>query len=117
MRAVVLSQGEARDLYFLHMISSVRPLHLINDIPTTIFANYKCAIMLITKCNCQPLKKGFKSALSIFSCRKTYEIDGVRGFFKGAACRMLVIAPLLGIAQTVYFLGVAETMLGFCGWQ
>ena len=38
--------------------------------------------------------------------------EGWRAFFKGASCRVLVIAPLFGIAQTVYYLGVAEYILG-----
>lgn len=38
--------------------------------------------------------------------------EGPTAFFKGAACRMIVIAPLFGIAQTVYYLGIAETLLG-----
>jgi len=38
--------------------------------------------------------------------------EGWRALFKGAACRMMVIAPLFGIAQTVYFIGVAEWVLG-----
>ncbi|KAK5646941.1 hypothetical protein RI129_005405 [Pyrocoelia pectoralis] len=38
--------------------------------------------------------------------------EGPKAFFKGGACRMIVIAPLFGIAQTVYYLGVAEMLLG-----
>lgn len=38
--------------------------------------------------------------------------EGPIAFFKGGACRMIVIAPLFGIAQTVYYLGVAEWLLG-----
>lgn len=38
--------------------------------------------------------------------------EGPQAFFKGAACRMIVIAPLFGIAQMVYYLGVAENLLG-----
>lgn len=38
--------------------------------------------------------------------------EGPTAFFKGGACRMIVIAPLFGIAQTVYYLGVAEKLLG-----
>lgn len=30
---------------------------------------------------------------------------------KGAGCRALVIAPLFGIAQGVYFLGIGERIL------
>uniref|UniRef100_A0A8C9KAF1 Mitochondrial glutamate carrier 1 n=1 Tax=Panthera tigris altaica TaxID=74533 RepID=A0A8C9KAF1_PANTA len=38
--------------------------------------------------------------------------EGPSAFLKGAYCRALVIAPLFGIAQVVYFLGIAETLLG-----
>lgn len=38
--------------------------------------------------------------------------EGPLAFFKGAGCRMVVIAPLFGIAQTVYYLGVGEYILG-----
>ena len=37
--------------------------------------------------------------------------EGWQAFFKGASCRVLVIAPLFGIAQTVYYLGVGEYLL------
>lgn len=43
---------------------------------------------------------------------RTYRKEGISAFFKGAGCRMIVIAPLFGIAQTVYYLGVAEYLLG-----
>ncbi|XP_065334486.1 mitochondrial glutamate carrier 1-like isoform X2 [Cloeon dipterum] len=43
---------------------------------------------------------------------KIMKNEGPSAFFKGAACRMIVIAPLFGIAQTVYYLGVAERLLG-----
>ncbi|XP_022193503.1 mitochondrial glutamate carrier 1 isoform X3 [Nilaparvata lugens] len=43
---------------------------------------------------------------------KTLKNEGPTAFFKGGACRMIVIAPLFGIAQTVYYLGVAEKLLG-----
>ncbi|XP_077301094.1 mitochondrial glutamate carrier 1-like [Arctopsyche grandis] len=46
---------------------------------------------------------------------KTMKEEGPRAFFKGGACRMMVIAPLFGIAQTVYFLGVAEALLSSLG--
>lgn len=44
--------------------------------------------------------------------RKILKHEGPQAFFKGGACRMIVIAPLFGIAQMVYFLGVAEFLLG-----
>lgn len=43
---------------------------------------------------------------------KTLQHEGPTAFFKGGLARMIVIAPLFGIAQTVYFLGVAEGLLG-----
>ena len=38
--------------------------------------------------------------------------EGPKALFKGAACRMMVMAPLFGIAQMVYFIGIAEYCLG-----
>uniref|UniRef100_A0A8C4ZRK8 Mitochondrial glutamate carrier 1 n=1 Tax=Gadus morhua TaxID=8049 RepID=A0A8C4ZRK8_GADMO len=43
--------------------------------------------------------------------RKILRNEGPGAFLKGAYCRALVIAPLFGIAQVVYFLGVAEYFL------
>jgi len=43
---------------------------------------------------------------------KIMKHEGPSAFLKGAACRMIVIAPLFGIAQMVYFFGVAEFLLG-----
>lgn len=44
--------------------------------------------------------------------RRTFYEEGMKAFFKGAGCRVMVMAPLFGIAQTVYYLGVAEFLLG-----
>ncbi|VDK75629.1 unnamed protein product [Litomosoides sigmodontis] len=38
--------------------------------------------------------------------------EGPRALFKGAICRMLVMAPLFGIAQMVYYTRIAEFLLG-----
>jgi solute carrier family 25 glutamate transporter 18/22 len=43
---------------------------------------------------------------------KILRYEGPKALFKGAVCRMMVIAPLFGIAQTVYYIGVAEYFLG-----
>lgn len=37
--------------------------------------------------------------------------EGPSAFLKGAGCRALVIAPLFGIAQVMYFVGVGEYVL------
>jgi len=44
--------------------------------------------------------------------KKILKNEGPSAFFKGALCRMIVIAPLFGIAQMVYFFGIAETLMG-----
>ncbi|XP_059383255.1 mitochondrial glutamate carrier 1-like isoform X1 [Carassius carassius] len=44
--------------------------------------------------------------------RKIMHKEGPTAFLKGAGCRALVIAPLFGIAQVVYFVGVGEFLLG-----
>lgn len=50
--------------------------------------------------------------LSVYICRRIMSREGPAAFLKGATCRALVIAPLFGIAQGVYFLGVGEAVLG-----
>lgn len=47
--------------------------------------------------------------------QRILQTEGVKAFFKGAMCRVMVIAPLFGIAQTVYYLGVAEYCLNQLG--
>lgn len=43
---------------------------------------------------------------------KIFKDEGPKALFKGAACRMMVMAPLFGIAQMVYYIGFAEKVLG-----
>uniref|UniRef100_A0A671S838 Mitochondrial glutamate carrier 2 n=1 Tax=Sinocyclocheilus anshuiensis TaxID=1608454 RepID=A0A671S838_9TELE len=45
--------------------------------------------------------------------RKILRREGPTAFLKGAYCRALVIAPLFGIVQVVYFLGVGEYILSY----
>uniref|UniRef100_A0A4W5LAB0 Solute carrier family 25 member 22b n=1 Tax=Hucho hucho TaxID=62062 RepID=A0A4W5LAB0_9TELE len=49
--------------------------------------------------------------------RKILRQEGPSAFLKGAYCRAMVIAPLFGIAQVVYFLGVGEFLLSFLPQQ
>jgi len=42
----------------------------------------------------------------------TFRTEGWHALFKGGFCRMLVMAPLFGIAQMVYYFGVGEFVLG-----
>lgn len=40
-----------------------------------------------------------------------YRHEGPSAFLKGAGCRIMYIAPLFGIAQTVYYLGIGEQVI------
>ncbi|ALC45904.1 CG12201, partial [Drosophila busckii] len=69
----------------------------------------------VIKTRLQAIKKadGEKEFDGIVDCiRKTLKHEGPKAFFKGGFCRIIVIAPLFGIAQMVYFLGVGELILG-----
>ncbi|KAJ8315714.1 hypothetical protein KUTeg_007864 [Tegillarca granosa] len=44
---------------------------------------------------------------------KVFKQEGILAFYKGGFCRILVIAPLFGIAQTVYYFGIGDHILGF----
>ncbi|KAK3603298.1 hypothetical protein CHS0354_025903 [Potamilus streckersoni] len=70
----------------------------------------------VVKTRLQTLHKGkgeetYKGIIDCFV--KVIKHEGPKALFKGAFCRVLVIAPLFGIAQTVYYLGVAEFLLGY----
>ncbi|XP_004931345.1 mitochondrial glutamate carrier 1-like [Bombyx mandarina] len=71
--------------------------------------------MDVVKTRMQTLTKGSgeRQYTSIMDCvTKTLKYEGPTAFFKGGACRMIVIAPLFGIAQAVYYVGIAEYLLG-----
>lgn len=59
------------------------------------------------------LCQGLSNSALYSLCRKILKKEGPRAFLKGASCRALVIAPLFGIAQVVYFVGVGEFLLGY----
>ncbi|XP_036913970.1 mitochondrial glutamate carrier 2 [Sturnira hondurensis] len=68
----------------------------------------------VLKTRIQTLKRGLgeDSYSGITDCtRKVWKQEGPSAFLKGAGCRALVIAPLFGIAQGVYFFGIGERVL------
>ncbi|XP_053313499.1 mitochondrial glutamate carrier 1-like isoform X2 [Spea bombifrons] len=70
----------------------------------------------VIKTRLQSLNKGAneESYNGIVDCvRKIWIKEGPSAFLKGSGCRALVIAPLFGIAQVIYFLGVGETLIEF----
>ncbi|KAM4610915.1 mitochondrial glutamate carrier 1-like [Polymixia lowei] len=70
----------------------------------------------VVKTRLQSLKKGANEETynGVVDCiSKILRKEGPGAFLKGASCRALVIAPLFGIAQVVYFVGVGEFLLGY----
>ncbi|MCI4380327.1 hypothetical protein PGIGA_G00238710 [Pangasianodon gigas] len=68
----------------------------------------------VIKTRLQTLQKGEgeDSYRGIIDCtRRILSREGPSAFLKGATCRALVIAPLFGIAQGIYFLGVGEQVM------
>lgn len=60
-----------------------------------------------------PSEQGAPQYLGIKDCaKKIYQHEGLSSFFKGAVPRMMVIAPLFGIAQAVYFFEISQRLLG-----
>uniref|UniRef100_A0A8C1Y064 Mitochondrial glutamate carrier 1 n=1 Tax=Cyprinus carpio TaxID=7962 RepID=A0A8C1Y064_CYPCA len=70
----------------------------------------------VIKTRLQSLTRGSQEDTysGVIDCiRKILRHEGPTAFLKGAYCRALVIAPLFGIAQVVYFLGVGEYILSY----
>ncbi|OCT83969.1 mitochondrial glutamate carrier 1 [Xenopus laevis] len=69
----------------------------------------------VIKTRLQSLQRGVNEDTysGIIDCaRKIWRSEGPAAFLKGAYCRALVIAPLFGIAQVIYFIGIGEFLLG-----
>lgn len=56
-------------------------------------------------------QKAYNGILDAFT--RTLREEGIKAFYKGGLCRIIVVAPLFAIAQTVYYLGIAERLLGY----
>ncbi|KAL4622459.1 mitochondrial glutamate carrier 1-like [Arapaima gigas] len=68
----------------------------------------------VVKTRLQSLGKGANEETynGVVDCiSKLMQKEGPSAFLKGAGCRALVIAPLFGIAQVMYFVGVGEFIL------
>lgn len=71
----------------------------------------------VVKTRLQTIRKGAgeRHYHGITDCFRTVlATEGAAAFMKGVSARMLVIAPLFGIAQTVYYLEVADNLLKKC---
>jgi len=67
----------------------------------------KTRLQLVQKESAAPAYSGIPDAF-----KTILRTEGVRAFWKGGLCRMIVIAPLFGIAQMVYYFGIAEALMG-----
>ncbi|XP_076870299.1 solute carrier family 25 member 55a isoform X2 [Brachyhypopomus gauderio] len=68
----------------------------------------------VVKTRLQSLSKGTNEEVytGVVDCvSKIMKREGPSAFLKGAGCRALVIAPLFGIAQVMYLVGVGEFIL------
>ncbi|CAJ1050267.1 solute carrier family 25 member 55a isoform X2 [Xyrichtys novacula] len=68
----------------------------------------------VVKTRLQSLNKGSaeETYSGVVDCvSKILRKEGPSAFLKGAGCRALVIAPLFGIAQVMYFVGVGEYIM------
>lgn len=68
----------------------------------------------VVKTRLQSLNKGAteETYSGVVDCvSKIMQKEGPSAFLKGASCRALVIAPLFGIAQVMYFVGAGEYIL------
>uniref|UniRef100_A0A8D0AFW9 Mitochondrial glutamate carrier 1 n=1 Tax=Sander lucioperca TaxID=283035 RepID=A0A8D0AFW9_SANLU len=68
----------------------------------------------VVKTRLQSLNKGSSEEAynGVVDCvSKIMQKEGPSAFLKGAGCRALVIAPLFGIAQVMYFAGIGEYIL------
>ncbi|KAK1167264.1 mitochondrial glutamate carrier 1 isoform X1 [Acipenser oxyrinchus oxyrinchus] len=72
----------------------------------------------VIKTRLQTLRKGVGEDTyrgTVDCARRIWQREGYSAFLNGAGCRALVIAPLFGIAQVVYFFGVGEYLLANLG--
>ncbi|CAH0596359.1 unnamed protein product [Chrysodeixis includens] len=70
----------------------------------------------VIKTRMQTIKKGKHERYcgSILGCAKQIWVhEGPTAFFKGGLCRISVFTPLYGILQAVYYLCIAERLLGY----
>ncbi|XP_056606238.1 solute carrier family 25 member 55a [Triplophysa dalaica] len=68
----------------------------------------------VVKTRLQSLNKGANedTYTGVVDCfRKILKREGPSAFLKGAGCRALVMAPLFGIVQVMYFVGVGEYIM------
>lgn len=91
----------------MHSLMSGVGAGLVSAVAVTPCDVIKTRLQVIPIEHRQPQYSGIKDCT-----KKIYQNEGLSSFFKGAVPRMMVISPLFGIAQAVYFFEVSQHLLG-----
>eukprot|EP00914_Ancora_sagittata_P013087 GHVO01025456.1.p1 GENE.GHVO01025456.1~~GHVO01025456.1.p1 ORF type:complete len:234 (-),score=16.81 GHVO01025456.1:490-1191(-) len=100
-------EGSTQSVFYVSFVAG-NVAGSIASLSVNPFDVVKTRLQTINKAEGEKVYKGIADCFY-----QVYTTEGWRAFYKGGFCRMIVIAPLFGIAQTVYYLGVAERLLGY----
>jgi len=99
--------GLEENVFYVSLVSGICA-GAVASVSVNPFDVVKTRLQTLSKAKGERVYTGVSDAIL-----KTYTHEGWTAFFKGGFARMIVIAPLFGIAQGVYYLGVAESLLGY----
>jgi solute carrier family 25 glutamate transporter 18/22 len=91
----------------LHSCASGLTSALVSALVVTPCDVIKTRLQVLPSGHSEPRYLGIKDCAI-----KIYKHEGMSSFFKGAVPRIMVIAPLFGIAQAVYNFEVSQRLLG-----
>ena len=91
----------------LHSCASGLASALVSALAVTPCDVIKTRLQVLPNGHSEPRYVGIKDC-----ARKIYKHEGLGSFFKGAVPRIMVIAPLFGIAQAVYNFEVSQKLMG-----
>ena len=91
----------------LHSCASGLTSALVSALVVTPFDVIKTRLQVLPRGRSEPRYLGIKDCAI-----KIYKHEGISSFFKGAVPRIMVIAPLFGVAQAVYNFEVSQRLLG-----
>ncbi|XP_066935090.1 mitochondrial glutamate carrier 1-like isoform X1 [Clytia hemisphaerica] len=101
-----LGYKDGRKPHPVHSLASGLGSGVFSAVLVTPMDVIKTRLQVLKRMEGEPSYNGWSDAVS-----KIYRNEGLSAFFKGAITRAIVVAPLFGIAQMVYFVGFAETIM------